>query len=1102
MAEGIEFFEKRIRPLLAEHCSRCHGAKRQENGLRLDSPEGILKGGTQGRAVVPSKPEQSLLIRAVRYRDDLQMPPKGKLGDAQIADLVAWVERGAPTPQLASDASPSLTNSFDLAERSRHWSYQPVQSVKPPPVKDAAWCSSPIDFFILARLEAVGLTHSPPAEKRAWLRRVTFDLIGLPPTPEEVSAFLKDHSSEAFAKVVDRLLASPHYGERWARHWLDLVLYSETMGYEFDYDIWNAWRYRDYVVRAFNADLPYDQLVVEHIAGDLVEKPRRHPTEGFNESILATGFFWMGEGKQTPIDPRQQQGDGIDSQLDVLGKAFLAQTIACARCHDHKFDAISTRDYYALAGYLKSSRYQQAFLDPPERIAKRARQLAALKKEILGHIKAERVPFWLDQAGQASRYLLAAHKVSGGAEAAEVARQLRLDTACLGRWVKALDENEVPGPHHPLFAWTQLAGPGKKTPEALPQGERALRRWLQERADMAAQNAGDQLFEDFRPPAYQGWFVTGDAFGPGPARPGDVVLGNSLERPIDRIITGGAHSGLLSRRLQGEMRSRTFFIDKPYLHFHLAGRHGRVNLVVDGHTLIMNPMYGGLTIEATDDHPAWRTMDVKPWLGHRAYLEITDSTIPLHVLREPPSDAREPQGPDGYITVDRICCSDKATPPPELPNQLNLRALERGADKGIEELAEAYQHLIVEELKRWGQDRVAAAPEERDGLALLDWLVHNDLLEGGAPGDTEKKGSAEAGKALHELLEKYQRLEASLPRPWRAPALADGTGEDESVFLRGNYKTLGAKAPRGLPEVLAGSAAPAPSSGSGRLELARRLVAPSNPLLARVLVNRLWQHHFGEGLVRTPDDFGRMGQAPTHPELLDYLAAELVRSGWSIKAMHRRMVLSSTYRMSSRPEPSRERLDPDNGLLHRMPVRRLEAEAIRDALLLISGRLERRTEGPSVLPYLTPYMEGRGRPKSGPLDGEGRRSLYLNGRRNFPTPLLVAFDYPLTLSTMGRRDASTVPAQALTLMNDPFIAAEVRRWSERLRADQHGTASDQVKLLYETAFARPPSAAELNSSLRFLALQGERYGGGPDDPRAWADLCHVLVNVKEFIFVN
>jgi mono/diheme cytochrome c family protein len=1110
---GIEFFEKRIRPLLAEHCYQCHGPERQRSGLRLDSRGAMFNGGDRGPALEPGEPEQSRLIQAVRYNDDLRMPPKGKLKDSQIAELVAWVKMGAPRPKddgLVTNGRPA--EAFDLAERRKHWAYQPVRPGTLPVVKNSNWCTSPIDSFILARLEAAGLTPTPPADKRTLIRRVTFDLTGLPPTPQEVEAFLADRSADAYEKVVDRLLASPHYGERWARHWLDLTRYAETLGFEFDYDLYNAWRYRDYVIRALNADLPYDRFVVEHLAGDLLPEPRRHPTEGFNESILATGFFWMGEGKQTPVDIRQEQADKIDNQIDVLGKAFLSQTLACARCHDHKFDAISTGDYYALAGYLKSSRYQQAFVDPPNRITAKVQQLAALKAEVRDLVASGLAGTWLTQAEKTSRYLQAARQVmadepGGQAAPEETAREFDLDTARLERWVKALRLKETAGADHPLHAWVRM---GDTAANQFQQRCQTLRATLRKQADQAARAAASvQRFEDFLRPTFEGWYVTGDAFGLGPARSGDILLGSSPERPVARFVSGGAHSGLLSERLQGELSSRTFTIDKRYIHYRLAGRNARVNLVIDGYTLIMNPIYGKLTVVATGEQPTWWTMPVDRWLGHRAYIEVSDSRIPMHGLNPPPSTARVPEGPgDGHVILDQVLFSDDADPPPAVPNRLNLQALDPAREDNPKALADAYQELIVQEVKQWQSGKTTA-----DGVALLNWLLQNGLLDDapevkdkgtGRQGDRETRrgGPVAHSGRMAELLQRYHEIEATLPAPLRAPALADGTGEDEFIFLRGNYNTLGERMPRRPPEVIAGSERTIPAPGSGRLELAHRLVAPSNPLLARVLVNRLWQHHFAEGIVRTPDDFGRMGQPPTHPELLDYLASEFVRRGWSIKAMHRLMLLSSSYRQGSRAEGKGPEQDPENRLLYRMPIRRLEGEAVRDAILAISGRLDRTLCGPSVPVYLTPYMEGRGRPSPGPLDGDGRRSIYLNARRNFLTPLLQAFDYPTSFTTIGRRGVSTVPAQALALMNDPFVVQQAGRWAERALAEPGKRPGQRVEALYQAAFARPPSEAELCDALQFVERQAGRYGAGPDDARAWADLCHVLINVKEFIFID
>ena len=389
--QGIEFFETKIRPLFAAHCYECHSAMHKtRGGLLLDSRAGFMKGGDSGPVVVPGKPADSLLIKAVRHIDpELKMPKGGKLADQLIGDLEAWVAMGTPWPV---DKSGGIAiKAFDLKERAKHWSLQPVLAPPLPQVKNQAWCKSPIDQFLLAKLEAAGLDPAKQADKRTLIRRVTFDLTGLPPTPDEIEAFLKDDSPEAFAKVVDRLLESPHYGERWGRHWLDLVRYAETHGHEYDVDIPYAFRYRDFVIRALNADVPFDQFVLEHIAGDLLPRPRLHPQERFNESILGTGFWFLGEAKHSPVDIRGDQADRLDNQIDVFSKTFLAMTVACARCHDHKFDAISTKDYYALAGYLQSARFQRAFIDDPAPLRQKLAKLKTLQDEIKQLLPLEKV---------------------------------------------------------------------------------------------------------------------------------------------------------------------------------------------------------------------------------------------------------------------------------------------------------------------------------------------------------------------------------------------------------------------------------------------------------------------------------------------------------------------------------------------------------------------------------------------------------------------------------------------------------------------------------------------------------------------------------------
>lgn len=1014
-ATQVEYFEKKIRPLLAEHCQQCHSTQtKQRGGLTLDSRAAVLKGGDNGPAIVPGAPEKSRLIQAIGYKDvDLRMPPKGKLNDAQIADLTAWVKMGSPWP---GDAPPQVIvkGTFNLEERKKHWAWQPMKRTSPPGVKRTDWTRSPIDRFILARLEAAQLSPAAPADKRTLLRRVTYDLIGLPPTPAEIDAFLADESPLAFERVVERLLASPHYGERWGRHWLDLMRYAETQGHEFDFEMPLAHLYRDYVVRALNADLPYDQFVIEHVAGDLLPKPRRHPVQGFNESIIGTGFWSLHEGKHSPVDVRLEEAERIDNQIDVLCKAFLGLTVSCARCHDHKFDAIPTRDYYALAGYLRSSRPQKAFIDDPEARKARLQPLLALQQEA----RALAVP--------------ASIRILEG-QTERLARQF------LG---------ERPTPQETTKRLKTLALTSGRPESAI-------------------------VFEDFGAETYRDWFVTGEAFGIRPSGTSDTILQVSDRGPVQRLVGPGiAHSALLSQRLQGVIRSRSFRIEKPRIFYRAAGKSAQINLIVDGFQLIRNPIYGGLTIgiNTKDDAFQWFAMDVSMWLGHSAYVEILDD------------------GP-GYVAVDQIVFADDRSPA-DAPNALLTREL--GKLEG-EAAVRRCQEVFHEIVGQWRNDGLKSASESGERITILNWLLQN------AAAPPERADLAK----VTALLEQFLKLESSLPEPLRAMALADGTGEDERVFIRGSHRNLGAVAPRRFLEAVAGPEQPAPSQGSGRLELARRMVEPSNPLVARVLVNRIWQHHFGEGLVRSVDNFGVLGELPSHPELLDFLATEFIRRGWSIKEMHRLLVLSSTYQMASLADDAgAEERDPQNRLLHRMPIRRLEAETIRDAILSVSGRLDQKLYGPSVMPHLTPFMSGRGRPGgSGPLDGAGRRSLYVNVRRNFLTPMFLAFDYPIPFTTMGRRSVSNVPAQALTLMNNPFVLQQAELWAKRVLAEDRLMPRERVQRLYVSAFGRPPTDAELADALAFLDEQAKQHGPA-GEARAWTDLCHVLINVKEFIFIN
>ncbi len=935
------FFESKVRPILVERCQSCHGVDKAKGGLRLDTRDGLLAGGASGPVILNGKPTVSPLVEVIGYAGDIQMPPKSKLPADEIATLTRWVESGAtwPVDRSPAVAGANKVQSFDLVERAKHWSWQPVREIDPPAVQDATWPANEVDRFILAKLDAAGITPAIDADRLTLIRRVTFDLIGLPPRPDEIAAFLADQGStdEAYGRVVDRLLASPHHGERWARHWMDLVRFAETSGHEFDYDIPLAYRYRDYLIRAFNQDLPFNRFVIEHVAGDLLPEPRRDPLTGTNESVLATGFYRLHEGVHSPVDLRDDRATRIDNQVDVLGKAFLGLTVACARCHDHKFDAITTRDYYALTGFLTSSRHNLAFLDPPGKDAPVLGELAGIRHQI-----------------------------------------------------------------------RQIVGTAGDPQTLLSQ---------------------DEIFETFDGPTYGSWFVTGDAFGSGPTGADAVRVDGDK---VIAIPAGIADSGAISPRLRGVLRSRTFPISRSRIHILASGQGGRINVVVEGFEKIRAPIYGGLVVDVNHGAaPKWISIDVAAWVGLPAYLEIDDgATVDFtdnHGTIRPGS---------GSIAVDEIRFGD-GHPPPD--------------------------------------------PARLHPVELTPPQVAN----------------------LAPLVVRYHEVESRLTEPALGQALADGTGVDARVQIRGSTRSLGDPVPRRFLEVLGGtslgSVAATGEHSSGRLALAHAIASESNPLTARVLVNRLWHHHFGRGIVTSVDDFGVMGQPPTHPELLDFLAARFVASGWSIKQMHRLLVTSRTYRLSSAPTPSADLIDPTNTLLHRRTLGRLDAESIRDAILTVSGRLDPAIGGPSVAPHLTPFMDGRGRPgQSGPLDGAGRRTIYLNVRRNFVTPMLLAFDFPTPSAPMGRRNVSNVPAQALTLLNDPFLVEQSRVWATHVRAGHpEADPTAGITAMYLAAFGRPPTAPEATAAAAFLT----EATIASDDLAAWSDLAHVLFNVKEFVAV-
>ena len=1047
-AIDFEYFEKHVRPVLAEKCYACHSAQASNlfAGLRLDSKSGLLRGGDSGPAIVPRDSAASLLLKALRGEAKTPMPPTGRLPAERIAAIAAWVDAGAPWPQENAPGLPDPSEAFDLeARRSSHWAWQPV---KAPPAPDG------VDGFILAKLRSKDLQPSAPADRHTLLRRLSFAVTGLPPSPQEIRRFVNDPSPNAYAKQVDRLLASPHYGERWARHWMDLVRYTESHGSEGDPDTLQAWRYRDYLIRALNADVPYDQLIREHLAGDLLPNPRINQADGINESIVATAHYRMIEHGFQPVDPWEDRVKWTDNQIDVFSKAFQGLTVSCARCHDHKFDAVSQRDYYALFGILKNARPTQRAIDSPQLLAKNSRRLTALKRKIKDALAAQ----W-------------------SAAAADAAARLRSPDAPLAR----LLEQAACDYDSPLFPFFALAG--KSAPQIRSE-------WPRLAADQAREQARRERFNNENFPLlwnvaeeYPRWIRHGSGLGETASAPGEFSITPSGARIVEGIYGAGAHTALLSRRRNGVLQSPRFRIETNNISFRVqGGNFSVVRLIIENYAVPRGGIYH-LRYSPRKDEPVWYTWDTTYWKGFTAYVEfatLDDSTNfaydPVDSRKKPDERPKPVRDGRSFFGATAVAFHDGRLPPENLSPAVAY-LFQGAAPDNAADLTRLYRDRLKQAVAAWRRGRMS---EEQ--AAFLDFFVRNALLPVTAQGNA----------ALAELTAEYRRIENDTPIYRRAPGVIEEAGDAQRLLIRGGHKNPADPVPRRYLTALGGK--PYDNPATMRLRLAQETASASNPLTARVMVNRIRRHMFGRGIVASVDNFGRLGNKPSHPELLDYLAAEFVDSGWSIKRMIRRLALTDAYRRSSNASPRAATLDPDNALLQHMPVRRLEGEAIRDSLLAVSGRLDRRLEGASI-PIYYAFAKGKtkgDRPK-GPLDGEGRRSVYQEIRRNAHNPFLEVFDQPKPASTRGRRDSTNVPAQSLTMLNSPLVIEQAEIWGKRIAANP-ADGGEKINAMFLQALGRPPSPAEIDRAQTYMADGA--------DARAWTNLAHALFNLKEFIYLR
>lgn len=1100
---GIEFFEKKIRPVLVEHCYQCHStqAKKQRGGLLLDSRDGLRKGGDNGPALVPGKPEASLLLKVLRHIGDVpKMPPKGKLPDAVTADFEVWVKMGAPDPREQAPLRTATVSWDEMLRTRRHWwSLQPVRMSAVPRVQDPLWSDHPVDRFLLARLEPARFTPAALADRRTLLRRLSLVLTGLLPAPAEVESFARDDSPRAYEQRVDQLLASPHFGERWARHWLDVVRFSETHGNEWNYEVHHAWRYRDYLIRAFNEDVPYDQLVREQIAGDLLPRPRWNVQERFNESVIGTACYRFGEVNHDDCIALRQIGfDLADNQIDTLTKAFQATTVACARCHDHKIDAVSMKDYYALLGILRSSRLVSHTLDATEVNAPPMQRLRELK----GQICKELGDVWLREARQVGRYLLAAHaRRMDRPDAAE--RAQGLDPKRLNRWVAVLQADKQPA-EDPLGPWRQLMAARAADEASFETAWRQLaeRHGKEDQERHAFNDKQFTPFTDFRTGNFGGWQVGGQGLREGPSRSGELILNSEGDALLKAVLPAGCFTHTLSDKLNGTLRSPLLPPGKKHVSFQVMGQRSSAVRLVSNNCQLNYKNYRALATPELQ----WVTFTPPPDRDSlRVYAELMtmldNPKFPdqLSALGGDKENYRLPwekaaANPRSFFGITRVVLHDGTEPPrPDLGHLRPLFAQPREADavRSFESLATRYSNVVERAVRAWAADQAID-----DDVRWLDVLIRHGLLG----------NSIHLTPRLAELAANYRQTEQGLSPPRVAPGLADfGPGFEQPVFVRGDCNRPGEAVPRHYLEVLSKPDERFTPAGSGRLELAERIANPTNPLTARVMVNRIWHHLFGTGLVRTVDDFGRVGELPSHPELLDYLAARFVEEGWSVKRLIRSLVLTRAFQMSNEPSPAAMEFDPQNRLLQHYPARRMEAEAIRDAILTASGRLDRTLYGMSIQPFREKENADR-RLFPGPLDGHGRRSVYIKNNLMEAPRFLSAFNFPGGKVAQGRRDVTNVPAQALALLNDPFVLQQAGVWADRLVARSDVSVVARVDFMFQVALSRPPSPDERDRFERTVAQLAELHQSPSpsvlQSRAVWQDLAHAMFNLKEFIYIR
>ncbi len=1057
-ASADEFFTQKVEPILKARCFECHAhGQAIEGGLALDSKSGWTKGGKSGPAVVPGKPEASLLIKAISHVEvDLKMPPDKRLPVAEIAVLTEWVKLGANDPRIMTPARADVAApdawETEFKKRLDWWCLNPMGRFEPPVVSDPHWSREPVDRFIRARLDAAKRSPANRADEATLRRRLAFVLTGLPsvvtekPTSSTVIESYEDH--------VDRLLQSPHFGERFARHWMDVVRYTDTYGYEWDNPAKGSHEYRDYLIRAFNDDIGFDKMLREQVAGDLLPNPRVHASAGTQENVIAPMFYHLGEhrhGSSLMFNGIHQEM--INNKIDAFSKSFLATTVACARCHDHKLEAVSQQDYYALAAVFTTPRWTSRVADAPGKHDVAIAQL----KELRAAIRTEVATSWRNVALQPEAIKAALGDLS------KAKPQLHEVAYPLSKLAQREADSAV--------AWSELQTEWKTAREQRQKGNSAFK-FIEQREQA-------------------GIVLEGDGFAHGDVADGTPLIALEGEPVISRLLPKGLHSHALSSKLPGALRMPPQHLTPGNVYsLNVAGGEFGGYLVMDDHAF-QNETVSFLNVV----EPQWRSFGDAALINGVQQVTVEFATSSLNPNFPPRTGlaAGLNNNDFGYdkrswLSITGIVTHDAGgTPQDELDafQSLYVRAVPTSKD----DIERAVVDWFSAALRRWCDEQ--SQPGDR---LLVDWLLSKKLLPNHAPADSK----------LASLLADYRRIEASIAFP-RTVNSMDERQTTRAVYplnVRGNVDSLGPKMSPDFLKMFADRNEVARSTGSGRLELANSLVHPEHPLTARVYVNRVWQWIFGTGLVATPDDFGRLGDRPSHPELLDWLAREFIRDGWSTKKLIRRLVLSETFRQASTVSHAARELDPSNRLLSHYPTRRLEAESLRDSMLAVSGRLDERLYGRPILPARL-AEDGSKRLFSGPIDGQGRRSIYLQMSIMEPPKFLVSFNLPDLKLPTGRRDVTNVPAQALVLLNDPFVVEMSKQWATRVVQNSDATAVDRVRLMFERAFGRTPREPEVQrwiAAVRDFSKPNVTDAELLKDEGAWQQLAHAFFNAKEFLY--